>query len=104
MVCSGRPQHSFVYNAMGGVFGLAGSGAIITVWLFAKKHYAILTVGLAYSVDQTAKIILEGFYTRIYESGAIDAYITVLQVGSWIGFMIYFARVKERATMAPSDI
>lgn len=103
MICSGRPADGFAYNAMGGVFGVAGSAGIIVAWLFAKKHYAILAVGLAYLVDQSAKIVLEGVYTQIYASGAIDAYITALQVVSWIGFMIYFARIKEPATIA-SDI
>jgi hypothetical protein len=103
-ICFGRMQDSFAYNAMGGVFGLAGSAAIITVWLFAKRHYAILAVGLAYSVDQTAKIILEGLYTRTYASGAIDGYITALQVASWLGFMLYFARTKEPAKIAASDV
>lgn len=104
MLCSGRPHVSFAYNAMGGVFGLAGSAAIITFWLLAKRHHAILAVGLAYLADQAAKIILEGFYTRIYESGAIDGYITALQVSSWIGFMLYFARIKEPAKIAASDV
>ncbi|AFU57384.1 hypothetical protein Ngar_c04370 [Candidatus Nitrososphaera gargensis Ga9.2] len=105
MICFGRVQDSFVYNAMGGVFGLAGSVAIITAWLLlAKRHYAILAVGLAYSADQAAKIILEGLYASVYESGAIDGYITAMQVVSWIGFMLYFARVKEPAKIAASDI
>lgn len=103
MICSGRPLDSSAYNAMGGVFGVIGSGGIIAAWLFARKHYAILAVGLAYLVDQSAKIILEGIYTRIYASGAIDGYITALQVASWIGFMLYFARVKKPATIA-SDV
>ena len=104
MVCFGRPQDGFAYNAMGGVFGLAGSAAIIMVWLLAKRHYAILAVGLAYSVDQAAKIILEGIYTEVYTSGAIDGYITALQVASWLGFMLYFARTKEPAKVAASDV
>ncbi len=104
MICFGVVQGDFAYNAMGGVFGLAGSAAIIIVWLLAKKHYAILAVGLAYFVDQTAKIILEGFYTRVYESGGIDGYITALQVISWIGFMLYFARIREPAKVAASDV
>jgi hypothetical protein len=103
MVCYGRPSDSFAYNAMGGVFGLAGSAAIVAAWM-AKRHYAILAVGLAYSVDQVAKIILEGLYTATYASGAVDGYITALQVASWLGFMLYFARVKEPATVAASDI
>jgi hypothetical protein len=105
MLCSGRLMNaSFAYNAMGGVFGLAGSTAIITVWQIGKRHYAILAVGLAYFVDQSAKIILEGLYTRTYESGAIDGYITALQVLSWLGFMLYFARVKEPAEVTASDV
>jgi hypothetical protein len=105
MLCSGRLMNaSFAYNAMGGVFGLAGSTAIITVWQIGKRHYAILAVGLAYFVDQSVKIILEGLYTRTYESGAIDGYITALQVASWIGFMLYYARVKEPAKIAASDV
>jgi hypothetical protein len=103
MVCYGRPSDSFAYNAMGGVFGLAGSAAIVAAWM-AKRHYAILAVGLAYSVDQAAKIILEGLYTATYASGAIDGYITALQVASWLGFMLYFARVKKPATVAASDV
>jgi hypothetical protein len=95
---------SFAYNSMGGVFGLAGSAAIIAVWLLAKRNCAILAVGLAYFVDQFAKIILEGLYTRTYESGAIDGYITALQVASWLGFMLYFARVKEPTKVTASDV
>jgi hypothetical protein len=103
-VCFGRMQDSFAYNAMGGIFGLAGSAAIIMVWILAKRHYAILAVGLAYFIDQSSKIILEGSFTRIYESGTIDGYITALQVASWLGFMLYFARTKEPAKVAASDI
>ncbi|MEW6605016.1 MAG: hypothetical protein AB1351_10090 [Thermoproteota archaeon] len=104
MVCSGRPADTFAYNAMGGVLGVVGSISIMAVWLFAKRHYAILAVGLAYFVDQSAKVILEGIYTPVYASGEIDAYITALQVASWLGFMIYFARIKEPAKVAASDI
>lgn len=91
MLCFGQLDDNFVYNAMGGLFGLAGSAALIIAY-FAKKHYALLAVGLAYAVDQGAKIFLEGVYSSIYNSGAIDLYITILQVASWLGFMVYFAR------------
>lgn len=104
MVCYGRPSDSFAYNAMGGAFGLAGSAGIVAVWVLAKRHYAILAVGLAYSVDQAAKIILEGIYTPTYASGVIDVYITALQVASWLGFMLYFARTKEPTKVAASDV
>lgn len=96
MLCFGRLEDNFVYNAMGGLFGLAGSAALVIAY-FAKRHYALLAVGLAYAVDQGAKILLEGLYSPIYNSGAIDVYITALQVASWLGFMLYFAN-KSHAT------
>lgn len=104
MVCFGRPVDSFAYNAMGGILGVVGSVGIMAAWLFARRHYAILSVGLAYFVDQSAKVILEGIFTPIYASGTIDVYITALQVTSWLGFMIYFARIKEPAKVAASDV
>ena len=104
MLCSGRPQERLAYNAMGGIFGAIVSAAILASWTLAKRHYAVLVVGLAYMVDQIAKIILEGFYTRLYEVHTLDGYITALQIVSWIGFMLYFARVSEPAKIAASDI
>jgi hypothetical protein len=106
MVCFGAPRNDLTYQAMGGVFGAIGSAGIVAVWFFAaKRHYAILAVGLAYAVDQVAKIILEGFFTRAYISGSIDAYITALQVASWLGFMLYFAakaKGQEATTVRPA--
>src|SRR5437868_4165839 len=98
-ICYGSPRNNLMYNAMGGVFGTIASAAVVAVWTFGKRHYAILAVGLAYMVDQFAKIILEGFYIRLYLSGALDGYITSLQIVSWLGFMLYFARIKEPATV-----
>lgn len=94
-ICDGSPRNALVYNTMGGIFGTIGSITIIAIWTFSKRHPAILVVGLAFLVDQIAKTILEGFYTRVYLSGALDGYITALQITSWIGFMFYFARAKE---------
>ena len=102
MECSGNPGDSPAENAVGGLFGLAGSAAIVAVWRFAKRHYAILAVGLAYAVDQAAKVILEGFFTRAYVSGSMDLYITALQVASWVGFMLYFARIPEKVAVSRS--
>jgi hypothetical protein len=83
---------------MGGVFGLAGSGAMIALWTAARRrrHAAILVVGLAYAVDQAAKAVLEGLFAPAYVSGSVDLYVTVLQLASWIGFMLYFARRPPR--------
>jgi hypothetical protein len=94
LLCAGRLDDSFVYNAMGGLFGLAGSAALVIAY-FATRHYAFLAVGLAYAVDQEAKILIEGMYSTIYNSGALDIYITALQVASWLGFMLYFARKSQ---------
>ncbi len=103
MQCFGRLEHIPIYNALGGIFGLAGSGAIIAVWLAAKKHIAILAVGLAYMVDQLAKIVLEGFFTSIYLSGSLDVFITSLQIISWFGFMLYFARMNAPKAVSTSQ-
>lgn len=91
MLCFGMLEQNFVYNAMGGLFGLAGSAALV-IGYFKIRYYAFLAVGLAYAVDQGAKILLEGLYASLYNSGAIDFHITMLQVASWFGFMLYFAR------------
>jgi hypothetical protein len=80
---------------MGGIFGMIGSLIILAMWSFSKRHSPILVIGLAFLIDQIAKTFLEGFYTRLYLSGALDGYITALQLISWIGFMLYFARIKE---------
>ena len=100
MACFGNPGDGPAENARGGVFGLAGSAAIVAFWRFVKRHYAILAVGLAYAVDQAAKVILEGFFTKAYLSGAMDLYITALQVASWVGFMLYFARIPEKVAVS----
>jgi hypothetical protein len=96
VLCSGRLDDNFVYNAMGGLLGLAGSAALVIAY-FAARHYVLLAVGLAYAVDRGAKIFVEGAYSSAYNSGAIDTYIPALQVASWRGFMLYFARKSQVA-------
>ena len=52
MICFGTPEATFAYNAMGSVFGLAGSAAMVVVWrLLMPERLGILAVGLAYAVD-----------------------------------------------------
>ncbi|HVX03460.1 MAG TPA: hypothetical protein VHA09_09940 [Nitrososphaera sp.] len=100
-VCAGVPHNTLVYGSIGGLFGLLGSAAIILFWVVTKrKHPAVLVVGLAYAVDQLAKLVLEGFFTRLYVTGATDAFLTVLQLVSWIGLTIFFARVARAPAMA----
>jgi hypothetical protein len=77
---------------MGGIFGMLGSATIIGSWIFVRKHPAILVVGLAYAVDQMAKMILEGFFITVYASGAADLLLTALQLTSWLGLTLYFAK------------
>jgi hypothetical protein len=52
MICFGTPEATFAYNAMGSVFGLAGSAAMVVVWrLLMPERLGMLAVGLAYAVD-----------------------------------------------------
>lgn len=102
-LCSGTPANATEYGIMGGVFGLLGSTAIIASWALverARRHPVMLVVGLAYFVDQGAKTILEGFLTVLYTSGGTDVLLTILQLTSWIGLTIYFARIP--VAIAPS--
>ena len=101
-VCFGNPRNGLAYNTMGGIFGVIASIAILIVWMFAKRFYPILVVGLAYMIDQFVKIILEGYYTPIYISGMLDGYITAIQIISWLGLMLYFAQIKKPATVVNS--
>lgn len=104
-VCAGAPRDSVAYGAMGGLFGLLGSAAIILFWTVTKRKYpAVLVVGLAYAVDQSAKLVLEGFFTRLYVSGATDAFLTALQLVSWIGMTIYFARITRAPAVASRTV
>jgi hypothetical protein len=101
-VCAGAPGNPVEYGAMGGAFGLLGSAAIVGFWAAAKRtrHPAVLVVGLAYAVDQAAKLVLEGFFTSLYASGATDLFLTALQLVSWIGLTIYFARAPRAQAVA----
>ena len=52
MICFGTPETTFAYNALGSVFGLAGSAAMVVVWrLLMPEQLGMLAVGLAYAVD-----------------------------------------------------
>jgi hypothetical protein len=97
-LCSGMPKDLILYGAAGGAFGLLGSTAIVGMWAFVKRHPALLVIGLAYAVDQITKLILEGFFARIYLSGSIDLLVTVLQLTSWVGLTLYFARTRTTQT------
>lgn len=52
MICFGTPETTFAYNALGSVFGLAGSVAMVVLWrLLMPEQLGMLAVGLAYAVD-----------------------------------------------------
>lgn len=80
VVCFGSPQNEVMYGAFGGIFGLVASASIITVWLLNAARVQFLVVGLAFAFDQSAKIFLEAFATRLYVSGALDLPITIMQI------------------------
>ncbi|NWG37824.1 hypothetical protein [Nitrososphaera sp.] len=83
------------FLAIGGVFGLAGSLAII-VASRAVRSVALLTVGLAFSVDHGAKIFLEGFLTEFYFTSTSDIVVTAIQVGS-LGGLLWWFIVRQAA-------
>jgi hypothetical protein len=105
-LCSSVTANAAQYGVMGGVFGLLGSAAIIASGVLAGNrrnrfyHNILLPVGLAYLVDQAAKAVLEGFFSAVYTSGAIDVFITVLQLASWMGLAFYFA---HKPTLLPDN-
>lgn len=79
--CGGK-KSSIQFNRRH-IWIIASSG-IIGLWLILRKFVPLLVVGLAYMVDQSAKIILEGFAFPLYASGKIDLHITLLQITSLI--------------------
>jgi hypothetical protein len=101
-----RGGHSVCYDAfgnnqvmglMGGIFGSLASLGILTLWyLFLKRLFPFAVVGLALLLDQSSKIILEGFFPRLYSSGNFDLLITISQVISVALFAFYFSR-RQRA-------
>ncbi len=100
----GNIANTPLYNMFGGIFGLVGSSAIIEAWIIIKRHIWILAVGLAYIVDQFAKMILEGFMTAAYTSGRIDGYVIAIQLAAWIGFTLYFARIPPPSSQQPTAV
>lgn len=92
LLCQGAVQNNAFFNAIGGIYGLIASGSMIVLWLAIHKFVALLVVGLAYSVDQSAKIILEGFAMSSYASGKFDVFLTLLQLSSVIVLAFLVAR------------
>lgn len=79
--------------AMGGIFGLITSFGILGFWYyFSKRLVPIAAVALAIRLDQSLKIILEGFFPTLYSAGRFDLFKTILQIISVAIFAIYLAR------------
>jgi hypothetical protein len=52
MICFGTPEATFAYNAIGSVFGLADTAAMVVVWRrVMPEQLGMLAVGLAYAID-----------------------------------------------------
>ncbi len=95
-ICYGIFDNNLVTGALGGIFGLLASLAILAIWYcFSKRLVPLAVVGLAFAMDQGLKIILEVFLPRLYSAGMFDLLITILQIISVALFAIYFAR-KQR--------
>ncbi len=97
-----RGGHSLCYEAfgnnqvmglMGGIFGSLASLGILALWyLSLQRLVPFAVVALAFLLDQGSKIILEGFFPRLYSSGSFDLLITISQVLSVALFAFYFSR------------
>ena len=96
-VCYGIFDYNLVTGALGGIFGLLASLAILAIWYcFSKTLVPLAVVGLALALDQGLKIILEVFLPRLYSAGMFDLLITILQIISVALFAIYFARKQKQ--------
>jgi hypothetical protein len=94
--CYGIFENNLVIGAMGGIFGLLASLAILGIWYcFSKRLAALAVAGIAFALDQGLKIILEGLLPRLYSAGTFDLFITMLQIISVALFAIYFAREQR---------
>jgi hypothetical protein len=103
-ICYGIFGNNSVTDALGGIFGLLASLAILAIWYcFSKRLVPLAVVGLALALDQGLKIILEVFFQRLYSIGIFDVSITILQIISVVLFAIYFAR-KQRQEFNPLSL
>lgn len=91
--CSGTPGWIFSYYTAGGTVGLAGSAAVVVAWLFFPRHSWLLVAGTAHSLNQVAIVMLEGFFTDVYLSGAISAHLTFYYVGAFFGVVFLLTRL-----------
>jgi hypothetical protein len=66
-LCCGPPENGVILCAMEGIFGLITSFGILGFWYyFSKRLVSIAAVALAIMLDQSLKIILEGFLPTQY--------------------------------------
>lgn len=104
-LCRKAPSNMFVYNAIGGVYGLIASGSIIGIWLVKRKYLYLLVGGIVWAIDSSSKIVLEGFFNSIYKSPEFVPYNTAFQIITIVGVTLYFARrahLQEKAKEATS--
>jgi hypothetical protein len=52
MICFGTPEATFAYNAIGSVFSLVDTAAMVVLWRrVMPEQLGMLAVGLAYAID-----------------------------------------------------
>jgi hypothetical protein len=63
----GPPENGVILCAMEGIFGLVTSFGILGFWYyFSKRLVSIAAVAVAIMLEQSLKIILEGFLPPLY--------------------------------------
>lgn len=93
----------FNFYMSGPALAAVVSAGVMVLGVFLKNRYpakaflgiAIMSVGIAYIVDQGSKIILEGFLTEIYLGGQFDIGLMVLQIFALMVPIFKFGRKAQ---------
>jgi hypothetical protein len=94
-VCRG--PDTFLFSIMGPVFGVGASVVLAVVsWRYRQKLIGVFVAAVAFVPDQSAKVVLEGFYSDLYLSGTIDGWMTMMQLGSLFALMILFTTRRQQ--------
>jgi len=89
-LCFDVAGYNQVMAIMGGLFGSLASLGILAIWYaYSKRHTPLAVASLALLLDQGSKILLEGFFPKLYSSGNLDLFVTILQIVSVALFAIY---------------
>ena len=95
-LCNGQVQNELASSVMGPLFGVALASGVFMLGRW-RQWIPLMAVGAAFTVEQGVKVVLEGFYAPVYESGALDSPLLALQLVTWFGFIIYYlARIYQK--------